>query len=134
LFLPTSNAFASLEPKNSSARNTIEVQCIAAAAPLQVYASPLSGGGRAVVLANFQTTYSQYPATNITVFWTQIGLQPGQRVAVRDLYEGGRRDVLEWQGCVCLCVKERSAAAWVLHTNLAVLCMLVHHKRSGVQQ
>lgn len=27
----------------------------------QVYAGPLAGGGRAVVLANFQTTYSQYP-------------------------------------------------------------------------
>ncbi|EFN54618.1 hypothetical protein CHLNCDRAFT_35902 [Chlorella variabilis] len=55
----------------------------------RVYAGPLAGGGRAVVLANFQTTYSQYPATNITVFWTQVGLQPGQRVAVRDLYAGG---------------------------------------------
>jgi hypothetical protein len=54
----------------------------------QVYAAPLAGGDRAVVLANFQTTSSQYPRTNITVFWGQVGLQPGQRVTVRDLYAG----------------------------------------------
>lgn len=52
----------------------------------RVYAGPLAGGDRAVVLANFGTLHSQYPTTNLTVFWQQIGLQPGQRVAVRDLY------------------------------------------------
>ena len=53
---------------------------------LQIYAAPLAGGARAVVLANFQTTQSVYPVSNITVFWTQIGLQPGQRAVVRDLF------------------------------------------------
>lgn len=62
--------------------------CLLCAAPSQVYAGPLAGGDRAVVLANFGTLHSQYPTTNLTVFWQQIGLQPGQRVAVRDLYAG----------------------------------------------
>ena len=41
-----------------------------------------------VVLANFQTASSQYPRSNITVFWPQIGVQPGVRCRVRDLFAG----------------------------------------------
>jgi hypothetical protein len=37
---------------------------------------------------NQQTTQSQYPMSNITVFWEQIGLQRGQRALVRDLFAG----------------------------------------------
>jgi hypothetical protein len=59
---------------------------------LQIFAGPLAGGARAVVLANMQTTQSQYPISNITVLWEQIGLQPGQRCRVRELYAG------EWRG------------------------------------
>ncbi|KAL4432167.1 hypothetical protein ABPG77_005929 [Micractinium sp. CCAP 211/92] len=64
----------------------------------RIYAGPLAGGARAVVLANFQfahpTAFQQCPRTNITVFWGQIGLQPGQRALVRDLYE--ERDLGEF--------------------------------------
>lgn len=52
----------------------------------RIFAAPLAGGERAVVLANFQTTQSQYPMTNITVYWEQLGLRAGQRAAVRDVY------------------------------------------------
>ena len=37
----------------------------------KIFAGPLAGGARAVVLANFQTTQSQYPLSNLTVFWEQ---------------------------------------------------------------
>ena len=57
----------------------------------QIYAGPLSGGARAVVLANFQTTQSQYPISNITVYWEQLGLRPDVHAQVRDLY--ARRDL-----------------------------------------
>ena len=58
----------------------------------RVYAGPLAGGARAVALANFATPLgNQYPATNVTVFWSQVGLQPGQRCRVRDLYAGEHR-------------------------------------------
>ncbi|PSC75843.1 Alpha-galactosidase [Micractinium conductrix] len=64
----------------------------------RIYAGPLSGGARAVVLANFQfahpTAVQQWPRTNVTLFWHQIGLQPGQRARVRDLYTG--RDLGEF--------------------------------------
>ena len=71
----------------------------------QVYAGPLAGGQRGVILANFQTRSSQYPRSNITVFWPQIGLQPGVRCRVRDLYAGARASRVA--GCM--------AAAWLLH-------------------
>ena len=35
--------------------------------PTQVFAGPLAGGGRAVVLLNRHTVLSQYPTTNISV-------------------------------------------------------------------
>lgn len=63
---------------------------------LQIFAGPLKGGDRAAVLANFQTTQSQYPISNITVFWEQLGLPADARCAVRDLY--GERDLGVWQG------------------------------------
>ena len=56
---------------------------------MQIYAAPLAGGARGVVLFNQQTTQSQYPMSNLTVFWEQIGLVPGQRALVRDLFSGG---------------------------------------------
>lgn len=49
-----------------------------------------------MALANFQTTQSQYPMSNITVFWEQIGLARGQRCTVRDLY--GERDLGVFSG------------------------------------
>ena len=75
----------------------------------QIYAGPLSAGARAVVLANFQTPTSQYPRSNITVFWEQIGLQPGQRARVRDLY--ARRDLGVYNGAFTAAVAVRDVAA-----------------------
>ena len=43
------------------------------------------------MLANFQTTQSQYPISNITVYWEQLGLRPDVHAQVRDLY--ARRDL-----------------------------------------
>jgi hypothetical protein len=59
----------------------------------KVFAAPLAGGSRGVVLFNQQTTQSQYPLSNVTVFWEQIGLVPTQAARVRDLYLG--------EGCPC---------------------------------
>lgn len=42
-------------------------------------------------MVNFQTTQSQYPMSNVTVYWEQLGLRAGQRAAVRDIYAGGWR-------------------------------------------
>ncbi|KAL4435858.1 hypothetical protein ABPG77_000620 [Micractinium sp. CCAP 211/92] len=52
----------------------------------RVYAAPLAGGGRAVVLLNLHTTGGQYLVSNISVSWAQLGLPAGTAAAVRDLY------------------------------------------------
>lgn len=52
----------------------------------QVYAGPLSGGGRAVVLFNRHSSGTQYPISNITVNWAMLGYKPGTEAAVRDLF------------------------------------------------
>lgn len=68
----------------------------------RVYAGPLASGDRAVMLCNFATPLgNQYPASNVTVFWGQVGLQPGQRCAVRDLFAGKA-------GGVCVRLRLRS--------------------------
>ncbi len=56
---------------------------------MQVFAGPLAGGARAVVMANFQTTQTQYPMSNVTVYWEQLGLRRDQAATVRDVYGGG---------------------------------------------
>lgn len=53
---------------------------------LEVYAAPLSGGARAVVMFNRHTTDSQYATSNITVTWEQLGLPADAQCGVRDLY------------------------------------------------
>ncbi|KAI3436067.1 hypothetical protein D9Q98_002125 [Chlorella vulgaris] len=52
----------------------------------KIFATALAGGSRGVVLWNLQTTQSQYPLSNITVFWEQIGLGGSQRATVRDVF------------------------------------------------
>lgn len=52
----------------------------------QIYAAPLAGGGRAVVLHNRHSILSHLQAANITVRWVQLGFAPEEEVAVRDLY------------------------------------------------
>ncbi|KAI7846119.1 hypothetical protein COHA_000380 [Chlorella ohadii] len=52
----------------------------------RIYAGPLAGGARAVVLLNLHHTGGQYLQSNITVHWRQIGLPAGAAAAVRDLY------------------------------------------------
>ena len=54
--------------------------------PLQIYAAPLEGSARAVVLLNLHHTGGQYLVSNITVSWEQLGLPAGAAAAVRDLY------------------------------------------------
>lgn len=51
----------------------------------QVYAAPLAGGARAVVL--FNRHHPEYPFNNISVSWEQLGYSPDSRAVVRDLYE-----------------------------------------------
>jgi alpha-galactosidase len=52
----------------------------------RIYAGPLAGGARAVVMLNTHTTGGQYLQSNITVHWRQIGLPAGAAAVVRDLY------------------------------------------------
>ncbi len=39
----------------------------------QVYAGPLEDGSRAVALFNRHTSGTQYPISNITVYWESLG-------------------------------------------------------------
>ena len=49
--------------------------------PLQVWAAPLAGGARAVILFNKHVASDDnFPATEMTVFWSQIGLPPDAQV------------------------------------------------------
>lgn len=54
--------------------------------PLQAYAGPLAGGSRAAVLFNRHTIGTQYPISNITVFWEDLGYPDDMEATVRDLY------------------------------------------------
>ena len=53
---------------------------------MQVYAGPLKGGSRAVVLFNRHAFGTQYPISNITVTWGQIGFASDVEATVRDLH------------------------------------------------
>lgn len=55
-------------------------------APPQIYAGPLEGSARAVVLLNLHTIWGQYLVSNLTVTWEQLGLPEGAAATVRDLY------------------------------------------------
>ena len=52
----------------------------------QVYAGPLKGGARAVVQFNRHTAGTQYPVSNITVTWKQLGFASDVEATVRDLH------------------------------------------------
>lgn len=52
---------------------------------LQVYAGPLTGGSRAVVLFNRHSITTQYPISNVTVTWEQLGYPTDMKADVRDL-------------------------------------------------
>jgi hypothetical protein len=52
----------------------------------QIYAAPLAGGARAVVL--FNAGPLEAGAASMTVRWEQLGLPNGTKAAVRDLYAG----------------------------------------------
>jgi len=51
-----------------------------------VYAGPLQGGSRAVVLFNRHAAGTQYPISNITVTWKDLGLDSDAEATVRDLH------------------------------------------------
>ena len=51
----------------------IDVSCKAGWVRLQVYAGPLEDGARAAVLFNRHTAGTQYPISNVTVRWEDIG-------------------------------------------------------------
>ncbi len=53
---------------------------------LQVYAGPLQGGGRAVALFNRHAIGTQYPISNITVAWKDVGFDSDVEATVRDLH------------------------------------------------
>ncbi len=53
---------------------------------LQVYAGPLQGGGRAVALFNRHASGTQYPISNITVAWKDLGFDSDVEATVRDLH------------------------------------------------
>lgn len=71
---------------------------------VQIYAAPLAGGGRAVVLLN---TGDAGP-TNITVTWQQLGLPAGTAAGVRDLF--AERDVGEFEGAVSAAATQHDVA------------------------
>eukprot|EP00891_Asterochloris_glomerata_P004554 jgi/Astpho2/4554/e_gw1.00067.147.1_t len=54
--------------------------------PLEAYAGPMAGGSRAAVLFNRHTIGTQYPISNITVFWEDLGYPNDMEATVRDLY------------------------------------------------
>lgn len=54
--------------------------------PLEVYAGPLEGGSRAVILFNRHAIGTQYPISNITVTWKDVGFEPDVEATVRDLH------------------------------------------------
>jgi translation initiation factor IF-2 len=53
---------------------------------VQVYAGPLKGGSRAVVLFNRHSITTQYPITNVTVTWDHLGYPSDAQATVRDLH------------------------------------------------
>ena len=53
---------------------------------VQVYAGPLKGGSRAVVFFNRHSITTQYPISNITVTWEQLGYPAHIEATVRDLH------------------------------------------------
>ena len=53
---------------------------------VQVYAGPLKGGSRAVVFFNRHAQGTQYPLSNITVTWRQLGYDADVKGVVRDLH------------------------------------------------
>ena len=53
---------------------------------VQVYAGPLQGGSRAVILFNRHAIGTQYPISNITVTWKDVGFESDVEVTVRDLH------------------------------------------------
>jgi len=53
---------------------------------VQVYAGPLKGGSRAVVLFNRHSITTQYPISNVTVTWEQLGYPSDAQATVRDLH------------------------------------------------
>ena len=52
----------------------------------QVFAGDLAGGGKAVAFLNRHSFQTQYPLSNITVTWAQLGWVEDQLVSVRDLW------------------------------------------------
>ncbi|CAL5220459.1 g2480 [Coccomyxa viridis] len=60
--------------------------------PQEIYAAPLQGGSRAVVMFNrHQQLDPLFNVQNLTVFWASIGIAPNATCTVRDLY--GREDL-----------------------------------------
>jgi len=53
---------------------------------VQVYAGPLKGGSRAVVFFNRHSITTQYPISNVTVTWEQLGYPSDAQATVRDLH------------------------------------------------
>lgn len=60
--------------------------CLKHGFAMQVYASPLKGGSRAVVFFNRHVISTQYPISNITVTWRDLGYPSGAEASVRDLH------------------------------------------------
>ncbi|KAK9835556.1 hypothetical protein WJX74_002877 [Apatococcus lobatus] len=78
--------------------------------PLEVYAGPLEGGSRAVVMFNRHSPGTQYPNHKMTVNFTWLGYNADAHVTVRDLYK--RKDLGTFRGSF-------TGAVWV-HDVLAL--------------
>ncbi|KAK9826107.1 hypothetical protein WJX81_004261 [Elliptochloris bilobata] len=56
--------------------------------PKEVWAAPLKGGARAVILFNRHVASDDnFPATEMTVYWSNIGLPNDAQATVRDLFK-----------------------------------------------
>ena len=88
---------------------------------MQVFAAPLAGGGRAVVLWNRQFLGDSVP---VTVTWQQLGFPDTLRARARELFDGA--DLGSWQHALSLRVPKSGALFIGLTPDLQVVCACNH--------
>lgn len=100
-FLTTSSIFRPFVLSRRFACGTVLLMSnIEADDVLQVYAGPLKGGSRAVVLFNRHVIGTQYPFSNITVSWKTLGYDSDAEATVRDLF--AEKDLGTFRGSLTL--------------------------------
>jgi len=68
----------------------VQGDLISQVGPIQVWATPLQDGSRAVIFFNRHTYYNPYNAT-VSVSFEDLGFEPNTTAQIRDLY--AREDV-----------------------------------------